>query len=277
MIAALPPDASPLDTTVSEGAFASLLQKLSNERGVPCSGYKPSCLRRRLQVRMRATGVKSFADYAAVLDRTPHEWARLLDALTVNVTAFFRDTLAFEGLRDDVIATLPRSRDGLVTAWSAGCSSGEEAWTLAMLLADAHGTAGMRVHGTDVDPAMLSRAAAAVYPIAAIMAVPGALRTRWCRESDVAHIDEGLRARVTLARHDLLLQDPPASDVSLIACRNVIIYFSREAQQALFTRLADALAIDGVLVLGKTETLSGPAAARFVSLNARERIYRRVA
>ncbi len=262
---------------LTDVAFAALLAKITGERGVPCAGYKPSCLRRRVQVRLRATGTPSFAQYAALLDQTPGEWARLLDALTVNVTGFFRDPEVFVRLRESVIATLPRNASGIVTSWSAGCSTGEEAWTLAMLLANAHGVDATRVLATDVDAACLARAEAASYDRAAVDHVPHELRHRWWVGTDPVCVSDPLRERVTFARRDLLTQSPPATSLALITCRNVIIYFARDAQQDLLSQFAEALAIGGVLVLGKVESLSGPAASRFRAIDARERIYRRVA
>ncbi len=263
-------------TCVDDGLDA-LRTKITEERGVPCVGYKPSCLRRRVSVRVRATGAGDFVGYAALLDREPAEWLRLLDALTVNVTGFFRDDTVYARLRADVIPSLARAHTGLLHAWSAGCSSGEEAWTVAMLLADAVGLDRTSVLATDIDVASLARARAAVYPEVLTRDIPDVLRHAWWQGTESLRAVDALRARVAFRAHNLFSDSPPCTGLHLITCRNVIIYFSRPAQEQLFTRFADALVPGGVLVLGKVEMLSGPARARFEAIDVRERIYRRVA
>lgn len=258
-------------------ALEALLAKITRERGVPCAGYKQTCLRRRLQVRLRATGSAAFAQYSTLLDESPQEWMRLLDALTINVTQFFRDAPVFERLHHDVLGSLPRATSGRVPVWSAACSSGEEAWTLAMLLAESHGLDGVELLGTDVDATSLRTAASGAYSSAAVRAVPETFRTRWFGSGDLCEVRTALRSRVRFARHDLLAESTPGSAWSMISCRNVLIYFAKPAQEALFARFADALVLGGVLVLGKVETLSGAARGRFETIDARERIYRRIA
>lgn len=276
MIAADEPrDASP--ALPGDDGLGALLTKITEERGVPCVGYKPSCLRRRVSVRVRATGAGSFVGYAALLDREPAEWLRLLDALTVNVTGFFRDQEVYKRLRADVIPALAAAHSGALQAWSAGCASGEEAWTVAMLLADTAGVERTAVLATDIDVASLARATAAVYPEVLTREIPDALRHAWWEGIESVRAVDALRARVEFRAHNLFSDSPPRTGLHLITCRNVIIYFSRPAQEQLFTRFADALVPGGVLVLGKVEMLSGPARARFEAIDVRERIYRLVA
>ncbi len=259
-----------------DDGFSSLVAKLTTEGRIPCDGYKHSCLRRRVNVRLRATGAESFLRYADLLDQTPDEWAQLRDALTVNVTSFFRDRVVYETLRDRVFSQFARSGRP-VHAWSAGCASGEEAWTLAMLLADSCGLEGTHLLATDIDRRCLDRARAATYQSALVQDVPAQLRDAFLVGDEPVTVRADLRARVRIERHDMLAESPPAEELDLISCRNVIIYFVRDAQELLFERFANALRIGGVLVLGKVEMLSGPARARFKAVNARERIYERVA
>lgn len=266
-----------LSVSANDDGLDALITKISEERGVPCLGYKPSCLRRRVSVRVRATGAGSFAGYAALLDREPDEWLRLLDALTVNVTGFFRDDAVYRRLRADVLPALAAAHTGVLRAWSAGCASGEEAWTVAMLLADTVGLGRTSVLATDIDAASLARAAAAVYPEVLTRDIPDALRHTWWQGTESLRVTASLQAQVQFRAHNLLCETPPNDALHLITCRNVIIYFSRPAQEQLFTQFADALVPGGVLVLGKVEMLSGPARRRFEAIDVRERIYRRVA
>jgi chemotaxis methyl-accepting protein methylase len=227
-------------------------------------------------VRVRATGAGSFGGYSALLDREPTEWLRLLDALTVNVTGFFRDDAVYARLRADVLPALAAAQAGPLHAWSAGCASGEEAWTVAMLLADIAGLDRTAVLATDIDVASLARATAAVYPEILTRDIPDDLRHAWWQGTESLRAVDALRARVEFREHNLFSDVPPRTGLHLITCRNVIIYFSRPAQEQLFTQFADALVPGGILVLGKVEMLSGPARARFEAIDVRERIYRRV-
>ncbi len=118
-----------------ERAFEALTEKISRERGVSCGSYKDRCLKRRIAVRMRARGVHTYEDYGILLDRDAHEYQELLDALTINVTKFFRNAETWNALKP-YLEALAAARPTLRT-WSAGCASGEEPYTIAVLLADA--------------------------------------------------------------------------------------------------------------------------------------------
>lgn len=260
-----------------DDGFDALIEKIARVGGVPCADYKPSCLRRRVSVRLRATGTLTFGCYSAFLDAVPSEWPALLNALTINVTGFFRDAAVFESLACNVLAPMALQGQAPLTAWSAGCASGEEAWSLAMLLADTVGAARARVVATDIDIASLDRANAGVYPGELARQIPVALRECWWDGVGPVSAGTSLRGCVRFVQHNMLTETAPAHDLDLITCRNVIIYFSRAAQETLFTKFADALRLGGVLVLGKVEMLSGPARSRFEAVDVRERIYRRVA
>ena len=268
----------------TDPGFALLTAKISAERGFGCASYKEKCLRRRIAVRMRAKGVHSYADYMAVLDREPTEYERLLDALTINVTKFFRNWETFESMRRHVV---PALWDGglPIRAWSAGCSSGEEAYSVAALFhayAEGRGeAAGLRsrltVIGTDIDRESLAAAARGTYEDGAFADTPAALRQRYFSAAPPFAVVPELRQATRFERRDLLREPAPGSAFQLITCRNVIIYFDRGTQEALFERFFDALAPGGFLVLGKVETLLGTARSRFAAVDPRERIFRRPA
>lgn len=191
------------------------------------------------------------------------------------MTSFFRDRAVYDALRDRVFSPLAMTQRP-VYAWSAGCASGEEAWTLAMLMADSCGLGRTHLIATDIDRRCLHHAPAATYQSTLAQDVPERLRSAFLVGHDPVSVHGDLRARVHIERHDMLAETPPAEQLDLISCRNVIIYFVRDAQELLFERFARALRIGGVLVLGKVETLSGQARARFRAIDERERIYERV-
>ncbi|MDF1506249.1 protein-glutamate O-methyltransferase CheR [Roseisolibacter sp. H3M3-2] len=262
--------------------FAALCAKIVAERGFRCTSYKQRCLVRRIGVRLRAVGVHTFADYMRVLDADPREWDRLLDALTINVTKLFRNWEAWETLATRVVPALWARPDDELCVWSAGSSSGEEAYSLAALfhrhaerLGQLDRIGRVRVLGTDIDRDSLAAATRGVYAEAAFADTPDDLRARYFGPGPHAHVAPELRAMVAFERRDLLREPPPPGRWHLIACRNVVIYFDRESQEDLFLRFHDALAPGGVLFLGKVETLLGPVRSLVQPLEPRDRVFRR--
>ena len=269
---------------VDEVGFRALTAKIAAERGFGCANYKDGCLRRRIAVRMRARGAASFADYRALLDRDADEYELLLDALTINVTKLYRDAAVWEAVAQQVIPTLWALDLPRLTVWSAGCSSGEELYTLAALFhrhAERSGTLTrlrrVRILGSDIDRASLERARAGLYAPESFTEMPVELRRRYFSVDAPHSAAAELRALVTVERRDLLREPAPVTDVQLITCRNVVIYFDRASQEPLMRKFHDALAPGGYLLLGKVETLMGPLRALYEVVDARERIFRRAA
>lgn len=277
----LPRGAETPETTAVEWELEQLKRKIERERGFQCQHYKGKCLRRRIAVRMRVRGVAGFADYAALLDRDPLEYDVLLDALTINVSKFFRNAEVWDELERGVVPALFARPEPLVRVWSAGSAAGEEAYSLAILLQEHAERSGrlaelrrFRIVGTDIDHRSLELARRAEYPELALGETSAARRTRWFTPAPPHRLHDEARRRVGFRRHDLLA-DPPEAGQSLILCRNVIIYFEREVQERLFQRFHDALLPGGFLVLGKVETLLGGARALYHALSHRDRIFQR--
>jgi chemotaxis methyl-accepting protein methylase len=268
-----------------EPGFLALTAKITRERGFGCASYKEKCLRRRLAVRMRARGMQSFGEYAALLDGDAQEYDRLLDALTINVTKLFRNWETYDSIARLVIPALWSLPLPRINVWSAGCSSGEEPYSLAALVhrhaestreTERLAAGRVRVLGTDIDRASLATAARATYEEAAFADTPPALRSRYFSAGVPATVAPEVRALVAFETRDLLKEGPPVGPHHLVVCRNVIIYFDRESQEALFERFHSALAPGGYLVLGKVETLLGRTRSLFVPVDARERIFRKL-
>ena len=265
--------------------FELLTRKISRDRNFGCASYKEKCLRRRIAVRMRARGVHSYGDYARILDSDANEYERLLDALTINVTKLFRNWETYDTIARRVIPELWERTEGRIGIWSAGCSSGEEAYSLAILL-HRHATirgelswlSRTRVIGTDIDRASLVAAEQAAYAESAFADTPAELRAAYFSPRPPHVVLDEVRRMVRFERRDLLREPPPDATpdgIHLIACRNVIIYFDRSTQESLFQRFHDALVPGGFLVLGKVETLLGSVRSSFATVESRERIFRR--
>ena len=266
-----------------DAALEKLMRKIERDRGFNCQFYKEKCLRRRLAVRMRARGQKSYDEYSALLDREPGEYDHLLDTLTINVTKFFRNMETWSAVEEQVFPgffDLP----GALKVWSAGSSSGEEAYTVSILMrewCDRNGRRRdmdrVRITGTDIDRRSLETARNGVYPELSLTETPEPVRQKWFA-ADGASYRVGNEAKLGVQFvHRDLISGEPESEQSLIFCRNVVIYFDREIQERLFKRFYDSLRPGGYLVLGKVETLIGPARMMFRALNNRERIFQKPA
>jgi chemotaxis methyl-accepting protein methylase len=260
-----------------EPGFQQLSRRIFQVAGFATEAYKPRCLRRRIAVRMRANNVHTYEEYLAILDRTPEEYQKLADALTINVTKFFRNPELWARLRELVIPELWRIPQRPITIWSAGCASGEEPYTLAMLFASSRGTLDrIRIDATDIDRVCLDRARAGTYPPTVFSETPAEIVEAYTRpEGDQRQVITSLREIVAVNRLDLTRESPRNPPYDMIVCRNVLIYFDRAMQERLFAMFADAIRPGGFLVLGKVESIMGPTKDRLEMVDARERIYRR--
>ena len=265
-----------------DAGFRTLMDKITRDSGFRCASYKDKCLRRRIAVRMRAKGAQTAHEYAGVLDTDPREYDRLLRSLTVNVTKFFRNAETYAAVEKKVVPELWASGES-VRVWSAGCASGEEPYSVAILFhkhaqetKTCEQLPRLDILGTDIDDEVLGEAERAFYAESALVETPLGLRDRYFPQvAGLRTMVPEVRQLVRFANDDLLSFRPPVSDVHLILCRNVIIYFERDAPDKLFAEFHRVLATGGFLVLGKVETLLGDARSLFEPVNARERIFRK--
>ena len=241
--------------------LGALIEYLKRNRGFDFTGYKPASLERRIQKRMQTVNVQDYADYVDYLEVHPEEFEILFNTILINVTTFFRDTGAWEFLAQQVIPELLQRKPepAPIRVWSAGCASGEEAYTLAMVLAEAMGIAAykerVKIYATDIDEEALTRARAATYEAGEVESVPAPMLSTYFEQSDKSFaFRKDLRRNVIFGRHDLI-QDAPISRVDLLVCRNTLMYFNAETESRILTRFHFALNDGGILFLGRAETL----------------------
>jgi len=240
--------------------FERLLTHLKNTRGFDFTSYKRTTLSRRIEKRMAALGVDSYTSYLDYLEVHQDEFTQLFNSILINVTSFFRDPDPFEYLRTTVVPkVITASNGGEIRIWSAGCASGEECYSIAILFAEAMGSEPFRervkIYATDVDEEALATARQAVYTDRQIEEVPEEMRTKYFdRQNGRWVFKKDLRRNVIFGRHDLL-DDAPISRVDLLLCRNTLMYFNHEAQARIVRRFHFALREGGFLVLGKAEML----------------------
>jgi two-component system CheB/CheR fusion protein len=248
-------------TDTADPSFERLLEYVRDTRGFDYSGYKRPSLTRRFLKRMDAVGMKTFDEYREYLDADGDEFAGLFNTILINVTGFFRDEDAWKFVEQDVIPRIleHKTEASPIRVWSAGCATGEEAYTAAILLAEALGEDRYRervkIYATDIDEPALAEARLATYREAQLEALPPELRERYFVEANggLAFRNEVRRA-VIFGRNDLL-QDPPISRVDLLISRNTLMYFEHASQQRILANFAFSLNRRGFLMLGKAEAL----------------------
>ena len=263
----------------TDPTFEALLLHLKEARAFDFTGYKRSTLLRRVERRMAQIGSTDYLDYLDHLEVHPDEFTALFNTILINVTGFFRDPDAWDYLAREYLPPLVAARpDAPVRVWSAGCASGEEAYTLAIVLAELLGPeqfrARVKIYATDVDDEGLVQARQGVYTDREIAGVPAELVERYFEKSGHRHaFRRDLRRSVIFGRNDLV-QDAPISRVDLLVCRNTLMYFNAETQAKILRRFPFALAEHGLLFLGKAEMLlSHP--GLFTPIDLKHRVFRK--
>ncbi|MGK5685399.1 CheR family methyltransferase [Actinoplanes sp. URMC 104] len=261
--------------------FEALLVHLKETRGFDFTGYKRSSLMRRVNRRMTQVGAAGYADYVDYLQVHPDEFTTLFNTILINVTGFFRDPDAWEFLSKDVLGPLIATKpdDSPIRVWCAGCASGEEAYTLAMALAELLGLEAfkdrVKIYATDVDEEQLNEARQATYGEREMQTVPPELVERYFEANGGRFaFRKDMRRSVIFGRNDLV-QDAPISRIDLLTCRNTLMYFNAETQAKILGRFHFALRDDGVLFLGKAEMLLSHASL-FTPIDLKRRVFRRV-
>ena len=257
-----------------------LLEFLRDARGFDFTGYKRSSLARRIRKRMHDVGATQFIDYRDTLEADADEFNALFNTILINVTGFFRDATAWQYLQGEVLPGILANRDpdSEIRVWSAGCSSGEEAYSLAIAFAELIGVQGfterVKIYGTDIDEEALHDARAGHYPAKALEPLSEVVRDRYFEPIGSRFVFRpDMRRRVIFGRHDIT-RDAPISRLDLLVCRNTLMYFNVETQADIVNRFHFALRDGGYLFLGKAEMLLSDS-DRFEVVSIRQRIFRR--
>lgn len=266
--------------SLSDAEFAAIARLLADQRAFDLHGYKDGCVRRRIVKHIRTSGASCVDTYLRMLHRDPDELDALLASISIHVSRFFRDPETFRILERDILPDLCHRVRAIgrnrLRLWSIGCSSGEEPYSLAMLIDDLQPD-GLQVDilGSDLSAEVLQTAAEARYDTTRLREVPQPVLERYFHaEPDRFRLNETIRAMVHFEQHDIM-SDTALPPADLILCRYMLIYFSRAEQERILTRLAQALSPFGVLVLGRTEVPSGRTADLFHAEYPREKIFRR--
>ncbi len=266
-------------TLVAEDALQDIIGALLSHTGHDFRHYKRATVLRRIERRLQVRAVQTLPEYRDLLQADPGEHKLLLDDMLIGVTNFFRDREAFESLERDVIPELFKDKGPTdeVRAWVAACATGEEAYSLAMLMADQaelmeHPPA-FQVFASDIDDSAIDAARSGNYPASIITDVaPTRLRQHFNKEDDRYRIRKTLRDRILFASHNLL-RDPPFSRLDMISCRNLLIYLNRDVQVRVLQTFHFALKPGGYLFLGSSESAES-VSDYFIPVDKKNRIYR---
>ena len=244
-------------------ALEELLEYIKRERGFDFTGYKRPSLTRRISHRMQEVGVEGFENYLAFLEAQPDEFAQLFNTILINVTSFFRDAETWGYLREEIIPHLIEAKNpsDVIRVWCTGCASGQEPYTMAMLLGEALGEdelrARVKIYATDVDEEALQFARHGSFSAEDLEPVPPELREKYFEPDNEngMSVRPDLRRMCIFGRHDLI-QDPPISRIDLLTARNTLIYFGSGAQESILRDFHFSLNDTGYLVLGRSEVVT---------------------
>ena len=255
------PDAHDGEAPVGDQGFERLIDLIATTYNFDVREYKEGTLVRRLRARMAAVHADTFDAYGRYLTTHPGERVELFNSILINVTTFFRDPAAWRFLAEEIVPGIIENAEDTrsIRVWSAGCSSGEEAYSIIMLFAEALGERvhdfTVKVYGTDIDEDALSSARHALYRTEQLRDVPDALVDRYfAREGMLYRFRRDFRRWCIFGSHNLT-SSPPLSHMDMVVCRNVLIYFNAELQDRVLSRFHFALRDEGTLFLGRSESL----------------------
>ena len=267
-----------VDDFLEDVAYQKMKKMLHETVGLNFNGYRDAYLKRRFAIRLRATHTYTYRRYVRYLQKNPAEYDLIIDNLVINYTSFFRDKDVYVYLEKTVLPSLFKSRN--VKIWSAGCASGEEPYSLAILVHEILGKKlpyyKVKICASDLDEDALDRAVKAEYSRKQLNGMSDSLIAKYfSTDGETYKVKDFVKKLVTFERHDLM--KPSSQDnFDLILCRNVMIFFARESQELVHMHFYDALREGGYLVIGKAEVMSGEPSEKFWCTDMNSRVYQKV-
>jgi chemotaxis protein methyltransferase CheR len=269
-----------LTNYLENSAFQKVKRMIAESAGLDCSGYRDEYLKRRFEIRLRATNSDTYARYIIYLKKHPEEFTNLLNDLTINYTTFFRDSDVYKHLEHKLLPKLFTSPNP-VKIWSAGCATGEEPYSLSILvhkLLGKHVSSNrVQIIASDIDKDALAKAQRGAYGPRQISTMSHEMIDEYfTHEGDSWIVKDFAKSIIRFERFDLN-QASLHVNFDLILCRNVMIYFSKEGQQHIHMNFFRALRDGGYMITGKSEILSGEPAEKFQALDYTTRVYQKPA
>lgn len=243
------------DLFLMDRDYQQFSEKLKVMTGIDLSLYKEAQMKRRLTSLYEKKGFRNFNEYYQLIAADRDALHELLDRMTINVSEFYRNYKRWEVLQTKILPELIKRNNGTIKVWSAACSTGEEPYTLAMILSQQLSSSNFSILATDIDDNVLARARLGVYHERSLSEVPVDIKRRFfSQEAEYYRVNESIKKAITFKKHNLLA-DSYDSNFDLIVCRNVLIYFTEDAKDMLYKKFSNALKKDGILFVGSTEQI----------------------
>lgn len=242
--------------------YLDFIANVKKKTGIDLSLYKEAQMKRRLTSLYEKKGYKDFNDFYKAMTTEQKLFDEFLDRMTINVSEFYRNAIRWKVLQDKVIPRLIKQNKRL-KVWSAACSTGEEPYSLAMVLSNFMPLRDVSILATDLDVNAIARAKAGIYPERSLQEVPVDIKNKYFQKDGMFFkVDEEIKKSVTFKKQNLLA-DSFEQNFDLIVCRNVMIYFTDEAKDVLYHKFSKALKPGGVLFVGSTEQIFNPQTYQF--------------
>ncbi|MGY4687388.1 CheR family methyltransferase [Petrotoga sp. DB-2] len=247
--------------------YKLFLKKLVTHFNLDLSGYKQHRVRRRTDILLKKYGINSYSEYLELLQKNKDKWQEFLDKLTINVTEFFRNPEKWEYLKQEIIPELIKNHKPRLKFWSAGCSTGEEPYTLAIILNELGISSKSTIIASDFDDGALQQAKRGIYNEKSLINLNDEYIKKYFKKTEEGkyEIKDFIKNNVTFNKMNLLF-DEFEKNFDLIICRNVVIYFDNDAKEKLYKKFYDALNPGGVLFVGSTERIFNHKAFGFTSI-----------
>ncbi|HLS08282.1 protein-glutamate O-methyltransferase CheR [Lentibacillus sp.] len=237
--------------------YIAFVSDVKNKLGIDLASYKEAQMKRRLTSLRNKNGYSSFRHYLSAINEDKSLKAEFLDRITINVSSFYRNPERWEVLKTLVLPQLMKNNRKLFI-WSAACSSGEEPYSIAIMLEEHYPDADFHILATDIDNHVLEKAESGIYPEASLKLLPAQLRQKYFKQvQKYYHINDTIKRHVQFKKHDLLTDNYPGK-FDLIICRNVLIYFTDKAKSAVYDKISRSLKSQGILFVGSTEQIFNP-------------------
>ncbi|WP_272917099.1 CheR family methyltransferase [Pontibacillus yanchengensis] len=237
--------------------YQTFIQQVNRRTGIDLSLYKEAQMKRRLTTLRDKRGFPTFDEYFKALIKDQQLYFEFLDRMTINVSEFYRNYKRWEVLEKTILPSLVKGKNK-IKVWSAACSTGEEPYTLAMVLSQFFSLSDIKVLATDIDENSMQRAREGVYPERSLKEVPPSIKKKYFKqEGQFYHVTNDIKQTVTFKKHNLLA-DAYEQHFDLIICRNVLIYFTEQAKMEVYQKFSDSLKPNGILFVGSTEQIFTP-------------------
>ena len=249
-----------MNTRMSD--YEQFIEGIKRKTGIDLALYKEAQMKRRLTSLYEKKGYKNFVEFLRALEGNRDLMNEFLDRMTINVSEFYRNAKRWEVLQNKIFPKLLEKNKRL-KIWSAACSTGEEPYSLAMVLSQHVPLSQIQIIATDLDENVIQKAKLGVYPERSLAEVPANIKAKYFgKEGNFYRVKDEIKKTVTFKKHNLL-KDTYDSNYDLIVCRNVMIYFTEEAKDQIYTNFSKSLRKDGVLFVGSTEQIFNPLRYQF--------------